>query len=126
VSGPNGDPTADADGSGAESGDGRAARVVAEAASADRRRGDSPDRTTTTGAGDSHTDRTRLVSRIVVTWVELVVVGFAGTALGGAASGPPQLVVYLGTTLLSVGVLLFNVDRLVASRLTAPDGPGSA
>ena len=60
--------------------------------------------------------RSLLASRTFVTWVELVAVGFAGSALGGVASGPPQLVVYLATTLLSVGVLLYNVDRLVAAR----------
>lgn len=61
--------------------------------------------------------RTWLVSRILVTWVELVVVGFGGTALGGAVSGPPGLIVYLATVLLSVGVLLYNVDQLVQQRL---------
>jgi hypothetical protein len=48
--------------------------------------------------------------------VELVVVGFAGSALSGMTSGPPQLVVYLATTLLSVGVLFYNVDRLIEAR----------
>jgi hypothetical protein len=60
--------------------------------------------------------RTMLASRAFVTWAELVVVGFAGSALGGATSGPPQLVVYLATTLVSVFVLLYNVDRLVEAR----------
>ena len=57
-----------------------------------------------------------LLSRAVVTWAELLAVGFAGSALGGATSGPPQLVVYLATTLVSVLVLFHNVDRLVAGR----------
>ncbi|MEF8817974.1 MAG: hypothetical protein V5A31_01025 [Haloferacaceae archaeon] len=56
------------------------------------------------------------LSRALVTWAELLVVGFAGSALGGATSGPPQLVVYLATTLVSVLVLFHNVDRLVAER----------
>ncbi|MFC3476418.1 hypothetical protein [Halobacterium litoreum] len=60
-----------------------------------------------------------LFSRIVVTWLELVVVGFAGAALGGATSGPVQLVVYLATTLASVAVLVYNVDRLVRARVAA-------
>lgn len=60
--------------------------------------------------------RTMLVSRTVVTWIELVVVGFLGAALAGQTGGPPQLVIYLSTTLLSVGVLLYNVDRLIAAR----------
>jgi hypothetical protein len=61
----------------------------------------------------------RLLSRILVTWVELTLVGFGGAALGSATSGPPQLVVFLATTLLSVGVLFYNVDRLVSDRLGA-------
>lgn len=61
--------------------------------------------------------RPHLLSRILITWGELVVVGFAGAALGGATSGPPQLVVYFGTILASVAVLLFNVDQLVTARL---------
>ena len=56
------------------------------------------------------------LSRALVTWAELLVVGFAGSALGGATSGPPQLVVCLATTLVSVLVLFHNVDRLVAER----------
>jgi hypothetical protein len=59
----------------------------------------------------------RLLSRVLITWAELLVVGFAGAAFGGAVSGPPQLIVYLGTILASVAVLLYNVDRLVAARV---------
>lgn len=59
------------------------------------------------------------LSRAVVAWAELLVVGFAGSALGGTTSGPPQLVVYLVTTLLSVLVLFHNVDRLIAERTYA-------
>ena len=60
---------------------------------------------------------TLLLSRIFVTWVEVIAVGFAGAALGGAASGPPQLIVYLATVLASVGALLYNVDKLIQRRL---------
>jgi hypothetical protein len=60
---------------------------------------------------------TWLLSRILVTWVEVVAVGFLGAALGGATSGPPQLIVYLATVLASVGALLYNVDRLIQRRL---------
>ena len=59
----------------------------------------------------------RLLSRVLITWAELLVVGFAGAALGGIASGPPQLIVYFATILASVAVLLYNVDRLVAARI---------
>ncbi|MEF8788637.1 MAG: hypothetical protein V5A61_00780 [Haloarculaceae archaeon] len=69
---------------------------------------------TETGTGGG---RTMLASRIAVTWAEVVLVGFAGAALGGATSGPPQLVVYLATTLVSVAVLLYNVDRLIRDRI---------
>jgi hypothetical protein len=58
-----------------------------------------------------------LLSRVFVTWVEVIVVGFAGAALSGAASGPPQLIVYLATVLASVGALLYNVDKLVQQRI---------
>ena len=58
-----------------------------------------------------------VVSRGIVTWVELVVVGFAGAAVAGVTSGPPELVVYLATTLTSVLVLLYNVARLVDARV---------
>jgi len=60
---------------------------------------------------------TPLLSRVLVTWAELLVVGFAGAVLGGAASGPPQLVVYFATILASVAVVMYNVDRLVAARI---------
>ena len=59
---------------------------------------------------------TWLASRILVTWVELVVVGFGGTALAGAVAGPPELIIYFATTLVTVGVLLYNVDQLVQQR----------
>lgn len=70
------------------------------------------------GATDASVpDRSLLFSRVVVTWVELLAVGGAGTALGSVASGPPQLIVYLATMLASVGVLMYNVDRHVTARL---------
>jgi hypothetical protein len=68
------------------------------------------------GEADSQASK-QLLSRILLTWGELMLVGFIGAALGGATSGPPQLVVYLATTLLSVAALLYNVDRLVQARL---------
>ncbi|GAB3316999.1 MULTISPECIES: hypothetical protein [Haloplanus] len=65
---------------------------------------------------------TRLLSRIVVAWVELTLVGFVGAALASATSGPPRFVVFFGTTLLTVGVLFYNLDRHVTARLAASDG----
>ncbi|ERH06162.1 MAG: hypothetical protein J07HN4v3_01772 [Halonotius sp. J07HN4] len=67
--------------------------------------------------GDSPT--TWLASRIFVTWVELVIVGFGGTALGGAVSGPPELIIYFATILVTVAVLFYNVDQLIQQRLAA-------
>lgn len=66
------------------------------------------------GEADSST---LLASRVFVTWVELVVVGFGGTALAGAVSGPPELIVYFATTLVTVAVLLYNIDQLIQQRL---------
>jgi len=54
-----------------------------------------------------------LGSRIVVTWAELTVVGLAGGMLGTTVGGPPALVVYFATTLLSVAILLYNVNELI-------------
>jgi len=68
---------------------------------------------------EDDTSQTWLLSRIFVTWVEVIAVGFVGAALGGATSGPPQLIVYLATVLASVGALLYNVDKLIQRRLAA-------
>ena len=76
----------------------------------------SDDSRTGTPAGAS-TVGTLLISRVVVTWAELLVVGFVGAVLGGAASGPPQLIVYFATILASVAVVMYNVDRLVTVRI---------
>jgi hypothetical protein len=62
---------------------------------------------------------TMLLSRVLITWAELLVVGFVGASLGGIASGPPQLIVYLGTILGSVAVVMYNVDRLVIDRIAS-------
>jgi hypothetical protein len=76
-----------------------------------------PEPPATDGDADG-ADRTApmLLSRILVTWVELVLVGFLGTGLASQATGPPQFVVYLATTLVTVGVLFWNVDRHVQAR----------
>jgi len=65
----------------------------------------------------------RLGSRVLVTWLELTVVGITGGAVGAAVGGPPAFIVYLVTTLASVGILLYNVAALVDARIaTATDG----
>lgn len=66
-----------------------------------------------------------LVSRVLVTWLELTVVGLAGAFLGSTVGGLGAFVVYLATTLVSVGILLYNVDALVTTRL-ADGGRGAA
>jgi fatty acid desaturase len=73
----------------------------------------------TTDAARTRTRRTLLLSRVFVTWVELTLVGFAGAALAGSTSGPPQFVVFFATTLLTVAVIFHNVDRHVTARLSA-------
>lgn len=78
---------------------------------------DEPSMGTEGGAREEPTTTTRLSSRIFVTWVELVAVGFLGAIIGGFSSGPPQLVVYLATVLTLVAVFMYNVDRLVTSRI---------
>ncbi|WP_049936141.1 hypothetical protein [Haloplanus natans] len=56
----------------------------------------------------------RLGSRILVTWIELTVVGITGGLLGDAVGGPPGFIVYLLTTLVTVAILFYNVNELVA------------
>ena len=73
------------------------------------------------GDAASTGDTPRLASRILVTWIELTVVGITGGAIGNALGGPPGFIVYLVTTLLSVAVLLHNVNALVAAWMRAAD-----
>ncbi len=63
-----------------------------------------------------------LGSRIVVTWAELTVLGLGGGILGTTVGGPPALVVYFATTLLSVAILLYNVNVLVQRSIDARVG----
>ena len=55
----------------------------------------------------------RLGPRILVTWIELTLVGLTGTLLGAAVGGPPGFIIYLLTTLVTVGVLFYNVNELI-------------
>ena len=59
------------------------------------------------------TSEPRLLSRIVVTWIELTVVGFGGGAIGTMVGGPLGLIIYFVITLVSVGVLFYNVNELI-------------
>jgi hypothetical protein len=62
----------------------------------------------------AETPTPRLGSRILVTWIELTVVGITGGLLGDAVGGPPGFIVYLLTTLVTVAILFYNVNALVA------------
>ncbi|WP_265109874.1 hypothetical protein [Halosolutus halophilus] len=86
---------------------------------------DSPDRTderSAIGPGESGPSPPRLSSRILVTWIELTVVGITGGLLGAAVGGPPGFVIYLATTLLTVGIVFHNVNELVKAWLRASSG----
>lgn len=65
----------------------------------------------------------RLASRVLVTWIELTVVGITGGLLGATVGGPPGFVVYLATSLVSLGIIFYNVNELVKAwmRETAAD-----
>ena len=55
--------------------------------------------------------RPRLAPRVLLTWLELTVFGITGGVVGGSVGGPPGFVVYLATTLVSVALIFYNVDR---------------
>ncbi|SHL59153.1 hypothetical protein SAMN05444342_4187 [Haladaptatus paucihalophilus DX253] len=66
----------------------------------------------------------QLASRIVVTWVELTLVGLVGGIIGTSIGGPPGLIVYFITTLASVGIVFYNVNQLIQQwiALSSSDG----
>ena len=64
-----------------------------------------------------------LLSRIAVTWVELTFVGLVGGAFGTAVGGPPGLIIYFITTLISVGVVFYNVNELIKRWVTHEPDP---
>lgn len=66
-----------------------------------------------------------LGSRIVVTWAELTVAGLAGGIVGTTVGGPPALVVYFATTLVSVAILLYNVNTLIQRSVAHGAGDAS-
>jgi len=72
-------------------------------------------------AGPDAMPTPRLGSRILVTWIELTLVGITGGLLGDAVGGPPGFIVYLLTTLVTVAILFYNVNALVAWWVRAAD-----
>lgn len=60
--------------------------------------------------GPSHP---RLGSRILLTWFELTVFGITGGVLGTTVGGPPGFIIYLATSLATVGVIFYNVNELI-------------
>lgn len=68
----------------------------------------------------------QLLSRILVTWIEVTVVGLTGGVLGTSVGGPPGLIVYLATTLLSLGILFYNVNELIKQWVAHELRPDSA
>jgi hypothetical protein len=57
--------------------------------------------------------RPRLGSRILLTWLELTVFGITGGILGTLVGGPPGFIVYLATSLATVGIIFYNVNELI-------------
>ena len=55
----------------------------------------------------------RLLSRVFVTWLELTVVGITGGLLGVTIGGPLGFIISLVTTLLTIGIIFYNVNELV-------------
>ena len=72
---------------------------------------------TGTGVERRRSDRDQsppqLGSRILVTWFELTAVGITGSILGTTVGGPVGFLIYLATSLLTVGVIFYNVNQLI-------------
>ncbi|SFC09198.1 hypothetical protein SAMN05444422_104220 [Halobiforma haloterrestris] len=85
----------------------------------DTDRGDAPTGPEDGSSLESVATPPRLSSRILMTWFELTLVGLAGGFLGAAVEGPPGFVIYLAASLLTVGIVLHNVNELVKGWLRA-------
>ncbi len=59
-----------------------------------------------------------------MTWLEITVVGITGGLLGGAVGGPPGFIVYLLTTLITVGIIFHNVNELIKAWLRRSNHTG--
>ncbi|WP_336135860.1 hypothetical protein [Natronomonas amylolytica] len=72
----------------------------------------------------AHTSEPKLASRTLMTWLEITVVGITGGLLGGAVGGPPGFIVYLLTTLITVGIIFHNVNELIKAWLRRSNHTG--
>jgi len=97
---------------GEDSGDGDGS-ADAESAPDDRPANDRAASGEATGSSSSPPPEPQLVTRVLVTWIELTLVGLTGTLLGATVGGPPGFIVYLVTTLVSVGIIFYNVNELI-------------
>lgn len=69
------------------------------------------------GSATAQTPEPPLASRVLVTWIEVTLVGITGGLLGNTISGPPGFIVYLITTLLTIGIIFHNVNELIKAWL---------
>lgn len=67
----------------------------------------------------SNASTPRLSSRILMTWVELMIVGIVGGLVGTTIGGAPGFIVSLTTTLLTVGIIFYNVNELIKDWIQA-------
>jgi len=74
---------------------------------------------TRTGPKEFDISGPRLASRVLVAWIELTVVGITGGLLGAAIGGPLGFIIYLATTLLTVGILFYNVNEHIEGWMRA-------
>lgn len=71
-----------------------------------------------------HTPEPQLASRVLVTWIEITVVGITGGLLGGTVGGPLGFIVYLITTLITLGIIFHNVNELIKAWVRRTDHTG--
>ncbi|UTF54660.1 hypothetical protein [Natronosalvus rutilus] len=83
----------------------------------DERSSDRPDSRPESESRALESSPPRLGSRVLLTWLELTVVGITGGILGATVGGPPGFVIYLATTLFTVAVIFHNVNELIQAWL---------
>lgn len=67
----------------------------------------------------SNASTPRLSSRILMTWIELMIVGIVGGLVGTSIGGAPGFIVSLTTTVLTVGIIFYNVNELIKDWIQA-------